>query len=136
MPNDIQSEHEAYTKWLSELKPGDDAYILPRFATMICCKVSRVTATQIIVTRSNLVGSGYETKFRKNDGGVVGGSIWDSTQLIRPTDELRERFNIACLTKKARRLWENVVLPQNAEQLKEIIAVLEKYKNPDSTKEG
>ena len=133
--SDYQAEYEAYMKWLAELKAGDDVFVKPHYDAAYPAKVARVTKTQIMVQNKNLVGSNYEAKFRK-DGSLISSDSWHTTKLMRPTDELRELYEITALFVKARRLWENIVLPKNVEQLKEIIAVIEKYQKPKSTKDA
>jgi len=130
------SDFETYTKWLSELKAGDKVFIQSRYDSVYPCKVVRTTATQIIVIRLNLVGCNHEVKYRKDDGRLVGGGIWNGTQIIRPTDEICEKYEIYRMISNIRNLWENVALPNDSGQLKEIAAVLLRYQKPKEEKKG
>jgi hypothetical protein len=68
-------------EWLENLKVGDNVLYSGRYREYFVGTVTRITKTQVIVKIN-----AYENKFRKKDGFVVGGDIWN-TSLIREYDE-------------------------------------------------
>ena len=115
-------------EWLDQIKAGDKVFISNRFGAVPSeGTVSRRTKTRIfIVTGQNWAGNDIEEGFRL-DGRLVGGDAWTLRQIIRPTDELGTRIELAKLTVKARSLHESVVFPKTKDELLQLIANLEKY---------
>lgn len=74
--------------WLDELQSGDQVFIHARGLTP--CVVQRTTATQVIVAADR-----SEKKFRRRDGGEVGGSTgpWDTRRrLVEYNADNRRRY--------------------------------------------
>lgn len=81
------------SEWLLSLKAGDEVIVEEGvFSRKISlCKVVRTTPHQIVVERA----SGREAKYRKKDGDEVGKytpSLYESSSLSQPTDEIREKL--------------------------------------------
>jgi hypothetical protein len=80
------------TEWLKELKAGDKVIInhgVHRGKEVALVK--RTTKTLIIVASSN---GEYEYRFRKSDGFVPGGNIWNLKRLVMHTGGLEREINI------------------------------------------
>jgi hypothetical protein len=73
------------TEWLLSLKEGDEVATAVRYthpARYRFARVTKLTPTQIVVGSS---------RYRKTDGGLVGGDSWDNEAIQEPTDTMRER---------------------------------------------
>jgi hypothetical protein len=80
------------TEWLKELKAGDKVIInhgVHRGKEVALVK--RTTKTLIIVASPNV---NYEYRFRKSDGFVPSGDIWNRKHLVMRTDEIEHEINI------------------------------------------
>ena len=73
--------------WLEELKAGSQV-IVERYPDDCLTEIERTTKTQLII--GNM-------RFRKSDGGLVGGSAWCRTRLLEPV----AGKVIGCLQKRA-----------------------------------
>lgn len=77
---------ESNNDWLSELKEGDDVIVVSSSGGIRkkVATVTRTTKTQIIVGNS---------RYRKNNGYIIGSSCWCREYLMKPTPELIETLN-------------------------------------------
>jgi hypothetical protein len=115
-------------EWLEQLKSGDEVYVSVRIGTPQKGEVTRLTKAQIFVTTRKLFcGNANESAFHKKSGYSVGGGIWHSTTLLRPTDELRERWEVDVLKRKATKLRDSLSIPQTKAELLEFIGLLSKF---------
>jgi hypothetical protein len=81
------------TEWLKELKAGDKVIINHGGygGSKEVALVKRTTKTLIIVASPN---GKYEYRFRKSDGFVPGGDIWNHLNIVMHTGELEREINI------------------------------------------
>lgn len=73
----------ADTEWLKSLKVGDKAVVSNRFGRGIQT-VERATATQIVMSGG--------AKFRRRDGGKIGGGPYSAARISPATDEVAEEI--------------------------------------------
>ena len=121
------------SEWLMGLKTGDDVFVEGRSDIGIPYKIRRTTPTLIVVE----VGTGlsaYEEKFNRKSGRSLGGDAWSRKYLQMPTDELREKYELAILSRKAKRLFSETIIPKTKTELLEFIKVIESIKVPVSEK--
>lgn len=68
-------------EWLQKLQPGDTVVLSGQFGLPGTVEtVERVTKTQIILKGSN-------SRYRRDDGFLKGGSVWNNGILRKPTPE-------------------------------------------------
>lgn len=77
------------TEWLASLKVGDEVVIRGRHDSL--SRVTRFTGTQIIASRC---------RFRKRDGRMVAADCWNSSSLVQPTPEIRNKIRQVNLARK------------------------------------
>lgn len=90
--------------------------------------VVRVTEKQIVITKTGASGNSYEEKFWKKNGNEVGGSsdIWSGRTRITPvTTHVIESIEIQKLKEQARKLRDNLGIPQTKDELVEFISAIE-----------
>jgi len=107
------------------LKVGDKVYI-ENDGSYRTAKVSRLTATQIIVVTKKIDGTDLEWKFKKT-GRIVGGDAWSRIYLVIPTLELDEKVAIMNLTKKVRSYLQKAIIPNDRSELNLMAIFLENY---------
>lgn len=108
-------------KWLENLKIGDTVFVSTGAGwgiTGYVAKVKRFTKTLIIVEQNN-----RESKFRKRDGQEPGES-WYRDCLREYTDELKDEVLVQNLKVKARKLKDNLHIPENKDELLAFIKAL------------
>jgi hypothetical protein len=111
------------TEWLKELKAGDKVIINHGVHSgKEVALVKRTTKTLIIVASPN---GKYEYRFRKSDGFVSGGDIWNHQNIVMHNDELEREINInkkrrAIATKLNKINWYNQPL-EVLEWVKDIV---------------
>ncbi len=96
---------QAIGGYLSEIKQGDVVYIALQNGDLDRGKVSRVTATQVILKSGG--------RYSKSSGSLVGASNW-STSIILPTVEVRQRWSMQALSRWGQRALPSMfaALPQ------------------------
>lgn len=104
-------------EWLNSLKPGDEVLVGGRWDDRID-KVGRVTATQIVVGG---------TKYRKSNGRRVGATGFRIGYISELDKEARDRMNHVSLKRKAKRLIDEIIIPEEGGDLLEFINDLSKY---------
>jgi len=122
---------DSHRKWLSELKPGDEVYCSQEFgAPAFRAKVARRTKTLIIVAHKfrRLDGKVVETesRFRAQDGHTPG-TGYGGGHLIQPTDEVRERVEIAHLKARVNFLRNHISTPGDKPTLLAMIEALQPF---------
>ena len=116
-------------EWLQKLKVGDEVYVSQKYsAAPIKETVSRITDTQIILSQKNFAGNLVEQKFRKKDGRLLGGGVWDIQFLLQPTPELEEQVKIKRLTDTASKLKDSLGIPHTLIGLEKFIQLLTEAK--------
>jgi len=114
------------TSWLTTIKPGDKAIISMREQDIIDI-VDRLTATQVIMKNS-------KRRFRLSDGGLVGGTIWNSARLEEPMPErvyeiTQKRLHALLVQKIGKADLSNV----SVDKLKDILDIVVTANTPPST---
>lgn len=90
----------AKREWLDSLKAGDEVLYSAGWGTVQCIEtVERTTATQIILGRA---------KFRRKDGGRVGGASHRYGFIREPTDADREKFERERLQRNIDAQWKAI----------------------------
>ena len=117
-------------EWLSQLKPNDLAYT-EQDGNYTAVAVARVTDTQIIIEGKNISGDAYEIKFRKSDGGRVGGgSAWYPETLVKPTDERAQAIRVKMLTQEAVKYKRGLQIPTDEVKLRKFLSALAEFQEP------
>lgn len=115
-------------EWLEQLKAGDMVYVSNSSSVPDKYKISKITATQIIITLRVINGASYSLRFDKNSGRLRGGSAWRSRYLLKPCQELDDARIIYNLRNRAQQLIEDLDIPKTKEKLYAFLEVLENLK--------
>ena len=125
------------TEWLASLKSGDQVAVeSDEDARME--SVSRVTDTQIIIAKKSVIegADAVEFKYNRKTGERIGGNSWHPEKLVRADDALRERIKIKSMTREARRLVKEIVIPTDSARLTKFISALSKFQWANTEMKG
>jgi hypothetical protein len=109
-------------EWLSQLNIGDIVVM----NHVYLYKVSRITKTQIIIELKTKNGESRIYKFNKNTGYAIGGNVFNTSNIVEPTDELIKKINKYRLQNKIKALQEKLNLENlTIEELQNFFNLLE-----------
>lgn len=122
----LNDDQEA--EWRNKLVPGDEVYISQSYgAAPIIGRVSRLTATRIMVKTGGSLNPDYEMQFHKRNGWTVGRDSYNRQHLIVPSEKIRERVELEHLKRRAIKLKDALSIPQEKEGLRSFIKALSKF---------
>ena len=120
--DNIMDEHRI---WLNELKVGDTVYISCD-GTFARKKVSKLTSTQIVVEYKNASNVGYEVRFNRKNGKMLGSNLWHTSYIVKATDEILNKIRYNEMKSITKRKLDNLdVCKMSIEQLYKLNSVLD-----------
>jgi len=103
--------------WITKIKVGDTVIIDGKYGSMTIDTVARLTKTQIILRDDR-------SKFRRNDGFMVGGDIWAGTFLREGTALRLEQIRTARDKSELVRTIKSIALSDlSKQQLRDILHI-------------